>query len=918
MRIRHWAYTVPLRLGSLFRRGRVERELDEELQFHMERLMEEEIARGKSPEEARFAALRAMEGVEQQKERCRDARGVAFFDNLVRDVRYAGRMLRKNPGFSAVAVTCLALGVGANTAIFSLMNAVMLKSLPVNNPQELVLLNHREPKGMPKELRHGNSGYGSTSFAYGTFEHLRDHARRAAVFAFVPLGFDSQSVAVMIDGRASTAAGEMVSGEYFSTLGVVPLLGRAINRADEQAGAPNVAVISYGYWERRFGHNPSAVGKTVALNGIPFTIAGVTPPEFFGVNPGLSPDFWVALRDRPGLTPWGVQQGSGQSMFADRNWWWLMMMARRNQGVTDEQARAELDVLFGRSVTAGMTFQPKPADMPRIELEQAAGGIASLRRQFSKPLRILMVAVGLVLLIACANVAMLLLARAGARRKEMSIRLATGASRRSLIRQLLVESIVLAAAGGLLGLLLAGWGSDALAALMSMRSHPIPFDVRPDATAFLFCAAVSMLAGILFGLTPAFQATRVDLSSALKESAKALSPRLGLGSVLVAAQVALCLLLLVGAGLFVRTLSYLQGQDIGFDRRNLLVFALDARSGGATPERIMQTYNQVLQTIQELPGVRGATASQLALLTGWVNNGSISTDSAKETGARDKFVYWNMVGPSFFQTMGMQMVLGRDIDWRDIRGERRVAVVNEAMARKFFPGESPVGHHFNLGDRRAPENDFEIVGLVKNARYQSVQEAPPETAYLAYGTAARGLGNMNFEVRAQGDPAALVPAIRQVVRRVNPDLPLKNVRTQAEQMEESLQRERMFARLSTVFGLLALALVAVGLYGTLAYGVARRTNEIGIRMALGASRRQVVWMVLRQSLVMVAAGVAVGVPAALALTRFIASQLHGVKPNDALTMAGTVAVLAAVGALAAFLPACRAAGVAPTAALRYE
>jgi predicted permease len=641
------------------------------------------------------------------------------------------------------------------------------------------------------------------------------------------------------------------------------------------------------------------------------------PPEFFGVNPELAPDLWIPMLEAPGLTPWGVQPPRGESMFTGTHWWWLMIMGRLKPGISEEQARVELNLLFQRSITAGMNPLPQPENLPHLELVPARQGLNFLRQRFSQPLKILMTAVALVLLIACANVATLLLARAAGRQKEMAVRLAVGASRGRLLRQLMSESFLLAAAGGVLGMLVAQWGSRALLVLMTQEGQTISLDLRPNLTVLAFSASACLLTGILFGLAPALRATRVDLASGLKESAGTTTFRHGFGKALVAGQVAFSLLLLIGAGLFIRTLRNLENQDLGFNSRNLVLFALDPRRSGYTDDRLLALYDQVLERLRSQPGVRSATMSQNALLSGWVNNGPISTDRQKSNTGESAQVYWNGVGPDFLKTMGIPLILGRDIEPRDLHGGRKIAVVNEAMARHFFEGENPIRRHFNFGTTRNPEADYEIVGVVKSAKYDSLRNDPPRTIYLPYSRSA-SLGRMYFEVRSAGDPASVTPAIREAVRGVDAGLPLMDLKTQSDQMEEALSEERMFATLCSFFGALALLLVTIGLYGTLAYLVTRRTNEIGIRIALGAGRAKVVWMVLRESVFIVLFGTMAGLPIAFATTRLVASQLYGVKPNDVGTIAATLAILVAIGAMAGLIPARRASRVDPMVALRYE
>jgi predicted permease len=908
------------RLAGSLGAGRSESELADEFESHVRLLTDDNIRRGMPADEARRAALVTFGGIEPAKEIFRDQRGFPLFAALRQDLTYALRGMRRSPGFTAAAVGCLALGIGANTAIFSIVNAVMLRSLPVSHPEQLQLVNYTS-QTYPENMRRTGSGYGPTSLPYPAWQAFRRNSSTlsgvSGVLAFAPLGFNNRSVSVSNGGTPSVAGGEMVSGNYFEVLGVTPFAGRAIQDDDLEPSAPNAVVLSYSYWSRQFGAETSVLGRTIGINGVPFTVVGIAPRGFFGVDPGLSSDLWIPLRDMHDLKPWSIQSSGENGMFQNPHWWWCMMIARLKPGTSVNQASSQLEVIFHQVVLDGISKQPKAEQIPHIELTAANRGLDHLEETFKRPIRVLLVAVALVLLIACANVATLLLARSRSRQKEMSVRLAIGASRSRLIRQFLTESLLLSVCGGAAGLLFASWGSRVLLVLMSGNSHALAVDVAPDASILAFTAAVALVTALLFGLAPAFRATHVDLAHHLKEKSASAPARATFGRVLIAAQIALSVCLLFGAGLFVRTLQKLQDQDYGFNRQRILIFELDPRRGGNSEQRVLDIYRQSLESIQAMPGVRSASLSGLALLSGWVNNSSAFTEAAPAPNEHSPSVFWNLVGPDFFETMSIPVVLGHSIGWHDMTG-RRVAAVNESFARRLFPGASPLGRSFSFGDSYDPAKAYEIVGVVRNAKYGAVRDDPPPTAYIPYTARAGDVGRMTFEVRAAGDPLALTAALRETMRRVDPNLPLIGMKTQEELLGQALAREIMFARITTFFGFLALVLVAVGVYGTLAYGVTRRTGEIGIRIALGAARSQILWMVLRESLLLVACGVAVGLPIALLLTRYIASMLFNVKANDAATIVVTVLVLAASGALAGFIPARRASRISPIRALHYE
>jgi len=837
--------------------------------------------------------------------------------NLIQDVRYAVRVLLKSPGFAVIAALTLALGIGANTAIFSLIDAVMLKTLPVKDPQRLALLSWDTNKRPPNFGQTG--GESRLSFSYPAFEQFRQSHALSSVFAFVPLGFTPQNTTVNINGEPTLANGMMVTGNYFPGLGVTPLLGRGIDDADEPDGAARVAVISYAYWTRQFARDPYIIGKNVALNGIPFTIVGVTPPEFYGAQPGTAPDIWMAFADRPNLRPWGSEPYHGTSVFTAGDWICLNIMARLAPGVSRSEAESQLDVIFRNFVTSAWT-PDKPDQVPHLKLEAAGQGLNDLREGFSKPLEVLMWAVGLVLLIACANLATLLLARATGRKKEISVRLAMGASRSRIIRQLLTESLLLSLAGGALGFLVAGWGTQALVAMISTGENPMVLDLRPDPRVLLFTALASILTGILFGIAPAFRATKVDLASAIKETAANVTEgRRGhlLGKVLVVAQVSASLVLMIGAGLFVRTLQNMQNRSLGFNQKSLLLFGLDPTREGYHGEQLVDLYSGLRTRIQALPGVKNVTLYEFAPLTQWSSNNDLYIEGSSRK-VQSRMARGATVGPDFCATMQIPVLLGRDILDSDTASSPKVALVNETLVHRFFDAnENPIGHFFTFG-RANGKLRFEIVGVVKDVELTDVHDHGRPKVFLPYAQVPDRLGTMFYEVRTAGDPTSLVSEIRDVVHQANPDLPLMNVRTQVEQTEEALTHERLFARLSSFFGLVALSLACIGLYGTMAYAVTRKTHEIGIRMALGAKPSDVLGMVIGQGLSLAGLGVLIGIAAGIGLTRWIASMMYGVSATDPVTFAAVSILLILVASLACYIPARRAMRVDPLVALRYE
>ncbi|MGH9781215.1 MAG: ABC transporter permease, partial [Candidatus Acidiferrales bacterium] len=726
---------------------------------------------------------------------------------LVQDMRYAIRMLAKSPRFATIAILTLALGIGANTAIFSLINAVMLKTLPVKDPQQLVLFQWDDNKWPPQ---FGQTGWDSKfSFSYPAFRQFQSQKDvLSSAVAWVPLGFNDQNTTVGINGEPTLANGEMVTGEYFSGLGVTPLLGRGITEADENPGAPRVAVISYAYWTRRFARDAAILGKNITLNGMPYTIVGVTPPSFYGVQVGTEPDLWVAFDDTPNMRPWSTRPGgTATSVFTAPNWICLNIIGRLKKGVTKAQAQSSLDALFRNFITTD--WHPnRPDEVPHMSLVPASQGLPQLQESTGQPLYILMAAVGLVLLIACANVATLLLARATSRKKEISVRLAIGASRSRLIRQLLTESVLMSVLGGALGLVFASWGTRALVAWMSGGGAPMVLDASADSKVLLFTLAASVLTGIIFGFAPAFRVTRIELASAMKDSAANISgarDKHSLGKSLIVAQIAASLVLMIGAGLFVRTLVNFGKRNFGFNQQNLLTFGLDPTRAGYHDARLTTFYSQLLDHIQNLPGVKAATIMEYAPFDGWSNNNSIHVEGAAKKSS-NPIVRSQTIGPDFFRTMGIPIILGRGIQRADTAASPIVAVVDETFAQKFFPGQNPVGHRFSRELAFDPKDAIEIIGVAKPAELTDVHSNLKPKAYYAYAQLPKRLDMMFFEVRTQGAPSGVISELRDAVHRADPALPLIDLKTQAVETAEALSQERLFARLTSVFGLLALLL----------------------------------------------------------------------------------------------------------------
>lgn len=838
-----------------------------------------------------------------------------MFDSVLKDLRYSWRGLLRRPAFTIVALVILALGIGANTAIFTLINAVVLKPLPVSKPEELVLFSDAASEGT-STMDEGDVPTGRTRFSYATFNYIREHDPSFQELSAFRSGDSQVSVRrpETQGAAAERATAHLVSGSYFEVLGVAPLQGRVLTKQDDSDAAQPAAVISNGYWQQKLGGDPQVVGRTILLNNTAFTIVGVMPPGFFGVRVRRSPDYWVPLVFQP-------QIELRKPFRDDKNVYWLNMVGRLKSGVSIAQAQATVDNEFRQYLTDRAGSQPaedvrEAIQKAGITLAPGARGISGLRAFYARALNMLMVIVALVLLIACANVGNLQLSRAAARQAEISLRQALGASRARLVRQLLTESLLLALIGGVAGIVLAQW---AVSVLVTRVASTSPLNVQPDASILLFTLGISIASGVLFGIAPALKATSVDLTSALKEkSARGRKSWFNLGSMLVVTQVAVSLVLLVGAGLFARSLINLQQEDLGFNRDNVLLVGVDTRLAGYKPEDLSSVYRQLYDRLSTLPNVRSATIASYSPMQGTATNSTITVRGYTPAKDEDVVVSSIQIGPNFPETLGVPLLMGRAIGLQDTPNSAKVAVVSQSFAKSFFHDENPLGRRATFGDP-SDKDDFEIVGVLADSKYESAKEKPDRTVYtpILQVQDQQSFANV-FELRTSGDPLALAAEVRAAIAQVNDKVPVLNVTSLRVQTDESLHQEKLTTQLVSFFGLLGLLLSCVGLYGIMAHAVVRRTNEIGIRMALGAERNDIVWMVLRESLLLVGLGLVVGIPAAWAAANLISSQLYGVRPSDPVSLVTAALALTAVAALAGYLPARKASRVNPLIALRYE
>jgi predicted permease len=999
------------------RSKRMLEELDADIREHIEREAQDNIERGMSPEDARYAALRKFGNVMRVKENTREVWTVVWLEELAQDIRYGLRMLRNSPGFAAVAILTLALGIGANTAIFSLVDAVMLKPLPVENPSQLVLLQwgarnapnihgYMTSGDCPMNLRPGAANPTGCSFSEPMFHEIAQTNLFSATAAFA----NSGRLNLTGNGPATVINGQLISGDFFRAMGLKAAVGRLLDAADDAPSAAPVAVLNYGYWLSAFGGSREVVGHTIELNNVPFTIVGVAEQRFTGITPGSDYDVWLPLSDAQRITdPMRWQNRSG-----DVSNWWLTIIGRLKPGTGLAQAQATVSGLFQNEMLhgsvplfhAGEPLGPPPrhgipadgsptlrpevlsggapvpasgkgpaglppppsggnrafvlpapqgepptgrqsapemtsgsktlstvADNPQVTLVPAQAGLTGTRTQYSNPLYLLMLAVGIILLIACANVAGLILARSAARQKEMAVRLALGAGRGRVVRQLLTESVLLSAFGGMLGILFAYWGAHTIISFVSSnQTRPLGFATGVDLRVLGFTVTISLLTGILFGLAPTFRSARVDLTPALKEgegsfagSVHAGGKWISIGNALVVAQVALAIVVLVGAGLLVRTLQNLRSIDVGFDSHNILIIGIDPTLIGYKGPQVDAFYRDLQGRFSEIPGVKSASYSMGSLLSGGLMITMFHWPGTPQDQSSESDVL--PVGPNFFETLHIPFLSGRGFNASDFAlsasnsgptptSAPTPVIVNQTFLAKYLGKENPLGKRFGQSevDANGPASPgYEIIGVVRDSKHSDLRREIHPMMYTP-----QSLGGASFELRTAADPQAILPAIRETVAQVNTNLPLFDVKTESQQIDRLLFQERLVARLSGFFGLLAMVLASVGLYGLLSYDVSRRTREIGIRMALGAQAKDVLRSVVRQGLVLALVGAAAGIGVALGVTRYLKSMLYDVHANDPVTIVAVVVLLVLVALAACFIPARRATKVDPMVALRCE
>ena len=908
-------------MRNLFLRRRVEVALEDEVRGFVEMLTDEKVAAGTAFKQARREALMEVGGEAQVKQAVRDGRAGSRLETVWQDIRYGWRMLMRSPAFTVVAVVSLGLGIGANTAIFTVAKKVLYDTLPVRDPNALRMLTwvsgHEQvvPPVWGDVYATETGGLKSDAFSYPVLEALR---RKTDAFEEL-IAFKDVEITATVDGVAAIEAVELVSGNAFSALGVEAQAGRVLQPSDDTgSGSGPVAVISDGYWARRFGRSPAAVGKVIALNGVPVTIVGVSARRFAGLQMGGTTQMFVPVTMQPQLVP--RAQGGTTSLLANPESWWVGILARMRPTVSDARAEAELDAAM-RQTAMPVLDATKDLSKFHLKLEPGARGLDYLRGTYAEPSYVLMALAGLVLVLACVNLANLLLARAAARQREMSTRFALGAGRARILRQVLTENLLLSGMGGLVGLAIGYAARGVIPGLLARDENATLLQVEFDWRVMAFTAAVALATGVLFGVAPAWQAMRAESSGALKDGGHGSGDARGgkqgvwVGKGLVVMQIALSAILLVGAGLFVRTLVNLGHAELGFREDHLLLFRVNPPRTVHVDGRRLAMYQRLEGNLAAIPGVKSVTMTDIALIGDGNSGASFHVSGTPREKERFR-VQTNGVSRDFFQTMGIEIVRGRGFGSQDTATSPKVAVINQTLARRYFPNEDPVGKTFDTD----PEDfavPLTIIGVAADTKHADLRSETPPTFYAFYEQRAEA-GRMMIALHTEQDPASLLSAARAVVTKMDRNLPLTDVRTMQEQVKLTTTNERIFAQLTSGFGVLALVLASIGIYGIMAYTVARRTGEIGIRMALGARSGQVLRMVLREVSWLALAGVMLGVGAAVGLGRLVSSMLYGLKPSDPLTLAGIGGLLILIALLAGLGPARRAARIDPMQALRHE
>ena len=932
------------RLRGLFLKRKLEDELADEIQSHLEMQTEDYLRQGMSREEARYLALRKFGGVDQVKEIYRQRRTLPWIETFFRDLRYGLRMLRRSPGMTAIAILSLALGIGANTALFSVVDAVLLRTLPVAEPDRLIVFEWQSGRPFRLSGMSGTSNVdvppgqrGLSLFRYDVFQQMQKEQATATdsplndLFGFGPI----REITAKVGDQPEVINAQAVSGNYFTALRVQPNLGRAITVEDDALGAP-VVMLSYQFWQERLGANPGVIGQQLKLNQQSFTIIGVTPPEF---NSTLQVGYYPAVTIPFGVEPQLRGQNSLLGTAGKSGVWWINVMGRLKPAATQEQACESLNSVFQNTALAAMPpprksnqpVQIEPKDYPHLIVEAGARGMLDRRKMYAPTIYGLFIVVALVLLIACVNLANLLLARAALRGPEIKIRLAVGAGRWRLIRQLLTESLLLAIIGGVFGVLFAFWFKGALSTFTNRDRGLLPSGIELSLNwrVLAFTLGVSLLTGVLFGLAPAWRATNPDLNSTLKQSGRTTNRLSRLSKGLLVVQVAISALLLVGAGLFIRTLRNLQQVSLGFNQENLLIFHIQPTLANYKDEQLLSFYQQLFERLDHLPGVRGATFARVQLIANDNFSNSFLLPGEIAATAAEHDTMRQMVRENYFSTMEIPFLRGREFTMRDDSRAPAVAIVNQTFQQQYFPNEEVLGKRISFNYRK---HELEIVGVVADTKYESQRGEIDPLVYTPWKQEAADIGDMHFALRADSEPTALAARVREAVHDLDNNLPVTEMSTQSALSQTTLAQERLYARLFTFFGALALTLAGIGLFGVLAYSVSQRTKEIGIRMAFGAQVMNVILMVVWQGMKLVLLGLGVSALIGFGLIRLLNSkyfapdswqqrmkeQLYGVKPGDPFTLIFIASLLSIVALIACWLPARRAAKVDPLVALRYE